>query len=357
MLPLLYCAAHTCESNRIQTMDTVNEIKGKEDDSKRDGVVHSKNNTKDEFILNSTMSNSTPKTAKGKIENENDNGQVSPCFPAISKTEKEKKKLIDYILEIPDIQTKEGQEEINRDDESSKFSSPFDSRVDTAATNITFQKQHENILHRDKSKDVRIDLPGTESEENFSFFSSPCVSKKAKDSHKAPKKRKFEGGRGSVNNKRPLPKAAREVDSMDAINGSDENSDKEEAGLIQTPLPYIIDEKPIYEYMEGEDSVYYDILGKKDRNESLDENERQFLDYIHMNFDQWYEESGRFAKEYDVLTKKVILARLKFDRRIHFLRKSLDTFALNLEKYGEEIHKRSEILKEYCERIVTEVDQ
>ena len=61
-------------------------------------------------------------------------------------------------------------------------------------------------------------------------------------------------------------------------------------------------------------------------------------------------------QKYDALMKRVILARLKFDKRVKFLKDNLDTFALNLEKYGTEVNKRSEILKEYCSKIVDEID-
>lgn len=48
-------------------------------------------------------------------------------------------------------------------------------------------------------------------------------------------------------------------------------------------------------------------------------------------------------------------ARMKFNKRFQLVLDNLDEFAVKLEKSGKEINKRSEMLKEYCSKIVNEI--
>jgi len=88
--------------------------------------------------------------------------------------------------------------------------------------------------------------------------------------------------------------------SMDATNGSDEEAITDK---IIPPPKYNVIDTPVYEYMEGEDAIYYEILGKKDRNEELDNNEKQFFEFVSYGFEQWSEQSLIFTREYNNLMK------------------------------------------------------
>ncbi|TID29520.1 hypothetical protein CANINC_001915 [Pichia inconspicua] len=284
--------------------------------------------------------------------------------------------LMDYMLEVPELNFNE---EALPDNESdcSKFSSPFDSRVDTAGTNLTYMTK--NTTRNEKDPLIKIEEKTTHMEKQSqlrqssdllndcnSFGSSPCIDQKIKlnkkkeqdllDENKLLKKKKLKPS-NLGNNQR---KENVSFDSVDATDGDSELRSQNYGVFDEqrpcTPPNYRIDTKPVYEYMEGEDAIYFDIMGKKDPTEKLDENEKQFFDYVHMNFEQWVEQSERFNHEYKTLMEQVIVARIKFDKRFQYLRENLDEFAINLEKFGSDINKRSEILKEYCNKIVNEIE-
>ena len=297
-------------------------------------------------------------------------------------------KILEFMIDVPELT------DAMHNDDSSKFSSPFNSRVDTAGTNLTFltkgnteaedfksgvdhglkhSHQNDNIvtdLMKEKGNynisrlQFRESSDQGDSGDNLSFISSPCVERKIKqkrkifeDEVKSTKKQKlniFNNSDRKISDSRDDKENS--FNSTNATDGSDEPVPDIAKKRPGTPKKYIVDVKPIYEYMEGEDEIYYEIMGKKSREKELDSNEQQFFEFVHMNFEQWSEQSTSFIKEYDALMKRVILARLRFDKRVKFLKDNLDTFALNLEKYGTEVNKRSEILKEYCSKIVDEID-
>lgn len=307
--------------------------------------------------------------------------------PKLHKNVASNKKILEFMVDVPELT------DAMHNDDSSKFSSPFNSRVDTAGTNLTFPTKgntevdefknglDQGLKHLHQNDNMVADLMKEkgnynisrlqfressdqgDSGDNLSFISSPCVERKIKQKRKifedeveSTKKQKlniFNNSGRKISDSRDDKENS--FNSTNATDGSDEPV-PDTTKRPRTPTKYIVDDKPIYEYMEGEDEIYYEIMGKKSREEELDNNEKQFFEFVHMNFDQWSEQSTSFIKEYDALMKRVILARLKFDKRVKFLKDNLDTFALNLEKYGTEVNKRSEILKEYCSKIVDEID-
>lgn len=358
--------------------------------------------------------NSTLKRKQYKATHNSSNGSSSSCsggdvnnngsvksFKVKEKqrgfkemSNKDKNKMLEFMIDVPEIA-----DAMNNDD-SSKFSSPFNSRVDTAGTNLTFltkghtegddfnnnykgganklkthvnANMNSNVLNPGTSvQNDSTHLPGlqfrdssevVDSGDNLSFLSSPCVERK--------KRKVFENeieGSGAKKQKTNIfnigigkgEKVKDRNDSYDsniATDGSAEASMNDNSDIRPlTPKKYQIDEVPTYEYMEGEDQMYYEIMGKNKETEELDDNEKQFFNFVHMNFEQWSEQSILFVKEYESLMRRVMLARLKFNKRIKFLKNNLDEFALNLEKYGIEINKRGEILKEYCSKIVNEME-
>jgi hypothetical protein len=305
--------------------------------------------------------------------------------PGTLKNILNKKQISEFMVNVPKIEfdEKENNQIDHNDDESSKFSSPFNSRADTVGTNLTFLTKANTDIDISKSINVKpqellssssLKIEGSSdlgNNENISFLSSPCVDRELK------KKRKILSVSGSKNEDEITNKRRNQsknvlnsnndndsFDSHEATDGSLSN-DIEDSEMNfgidmgkrpKTPPKFYPDDKPIYEYMEGEDAIYYEIMGKKDRNEVLDENEKQFSEYVHYDFKQWSEQSQSFVNEYDELLKRVILARIKFNKRFQFLKKNLDEFAINLENHGGEITKKSEILKEYCNKIVTEIE-
>lgn len=313
-------------------------------------------------------------TDKAEIKVKLEKIEPIPASKSKNKEIIEKNKLMDFMLEVPELNI---HEETMPDNESdcSKFSSPFDSRVDTAGTNLTFMTK--STVRNDKVAIVKSEVKNNidvqsqlrESsdllDDSGSFGSSPCVGQKIKLSKKKeqnlfqetkPLKKKHKSS-NSVNDYR------KENISFDSVEATDGDSElrSQEYGVFNeqrpcTPPKYRIDNKPVYEYMEGEDAIYFDIMGKKDITEKLDDNEKQFFDFVHLNFEQWAEQSERFNHEYKKLMEQVIVARIKFDKRFQYLRENLDEFAINLEKFGTDINKRSEILKEYCNKIVNEID-
>lgn len=297
-----------------------------------------------------------------------------------------KNKILDFMIEVPEITT----ENHNRDDDSSRLSSPFNSRVDTAGTNLTFltkggnvenyptkvkqvnasteentesmKKHKNNFVTSINIKDLNDQV---NSDDNISFISSPCADRKAKQ-----KRSIFVGEIDNYKRQKQSEKVDESVENIScnsiiATAGSDESNEIIDQKRPSTPKKYHIDNQPIYEYMEGEEAIYHEIMGKNNEeegeqkntsNEEMTDHEKQFFDFVHMNFEQWSEQNIEFIEEYDKLMKQVILARIKFDKRVKFLKNKLDTFAICLEKYGLEIHKRNEILKEYCNKIVEEIE-
>lgn len=298
-----------------------------------------------------------------------------------------KNKILDFLIKVPKI-TNQNQ---NKDDDSSRFSSPFNSRVDTAGTNLTFLTKGGNVENyqtkakqENTSNEETIDIirkPRTistttvlnikdlneqiNSDDNLSFISSPCVDRKAKQKRGIFVREAGDYKRQKQNDKAEESSENISCNSIIATAGSDESNDIQNQKRPSTPKKYYIDDQPIYEYMEGEEAIYHEIMGKNNEdggeqknisNEEMTDQEKQFFDFVHMNFEQWSEQNIEFVKEYDKLMKQVILARVKFDKRVKFLKNKLDIFAIFLEKYGLEIHKRNEILKEYCNKIVDEIE-
>lgn len=300
---------------------------------------------------------------------------TSSCIKnADNKGTVEKKKMMNFIIDVPELEFKEDNVNDNESD-CSKFSSPFDSRVDTAGTNITFitKSTHQEEKRGLKKLDIRTGL-GNHVIEDFSdltekgssFGSSPCVDQNLKLKRKQElnkQKQHIQTKRKKIKGFDKVNQENKENFSFNSIEATDGDSEtrSQEYGTFDeqrpcTPPQYRINEKPIYEYMEGEDAIYFDIMGKKDVTEKLDNNEKQFFDFVHLNFNQWVKQSELFNHEYKKLMEKVVVARIKFDKRFQYLRKNLDDFALNLEKFGTDINKRSEILKEYCNKIVNEIE-
>ena len=355
--------------------------------NKKPAVLRDKTNVN---LANRVQNNASMEKKSFKDENkdcsfpEKSNKHVTSQHSQTKVERMNKSKIIEFMMEIPEINKSHS----SKDNNVSKFSSPFSNRTDMAGTNLTLQtratkepieEENDILSGKSTSKFVRFgDLKdesgsnlsslklreSSEGDENSSFLSSPCVERKLKQ------KRTREGNECGTDQelirKMRLKKARLELssnehegndninfNSMDATNGSDEEviTDK-----IIPPPKYKVIDTPVYEYMEGEDAIYYEILGKKDRNEELDNNEKQFFEFVSYGFEQWSEQSLIFTREYNNLMKKVILARIKFDRRVKYLKDNLDIFALDLEKQGEEINKRSDILKEYCEKIVQEIE-
>lgn len=352
-------------------------------------VIKQEHKDSESKVRQKCNSSSGSNVANSTEEHEHIKQQKSKYHKSVASNNK----ILDFMIDVPELT------DAMHNDDSSKFSSPFNSRVDTAGTNLTFLTKGNTEIDDDKFKNgfdhnvkqvhhmegsmnhliadmlkdksnynisrlqFRESSDQGDSGDSLSFISSPCVERKIKQKRKifeedieASKKQKlniFNNSNREI--KESIDDKETSFNSTNATDGSDEPI-PESGKRPGTPPKYQVDNKPIYEYMEGEDEIYYEIMGKKSRDEELDSNEKQFFEFVHMNFEQWSEQSISFIREYDTLMKRVILARLKFDKRVKFLKDNLDTFALNLEKYGTEINKRSEILKEYCSKIVDEID-
>lgn len=352
---------------------------------KKADIINGNNNNSCQATNSSSSDYEPPSRVKKMRQNNALNNNISSTD-----------KILEFMVQVPKLT-----DGVHNDD-SSKFSSPFNSRVDTAGTNLTFLTKAGNTEaddyrfksngnnnkekvtltnsqlnneYEDNSNDFTLKTkhfpPGlkfrdsseqADSGDNLSFISSPCAERKIKQKRKkifevdtdSMKKQKVE----NVTTNDETNNENISLISNNATDGSEETplSRSNLTKRPSTPKKYCVDDKPIYEYMEGEDVIYHEIMGKKNNTEEFDDNEKQFFDFVHLNFDQWCEKSIEFNKEYENLMKKVILARMKFDKRVKFLKNNLDTFALNLEKYGTEINKRSEILKEYCSKIVDEIE-
>lgn len=383
--------------------------------AKHNNPIKPKNKSIPSGASSSNISNISNPSIKIQVKKE-------PGLPN-SNADSIKEKLSEFMVDIPDLDLKKKSDEKEREsdhhyqhanhvenddqeDLSSKFSSPFNSRVDTAGTNLTFltkgtnadisnknliskkimsnhrnnvinNKQIHSLSSSEPTELLKIrDSSEMSNDENSNLLSSsPCINRKFKQNANDPKnsnsKRKIDDQtllksfkKSKSKNMDESNKENESFNSTDANDGSlnDEEFEDEEDGRNgrpKTPIKFKPDSKPIFEYMEGEDLIYYDIMGKnKNNNENLelDENEKQFFEYVHYNFDQWKEQNEIFISEYNKLMQNVINARVKFNKRFQFLRKNLDEFAINLENHSDKISKKSEILKEYCNKIVTEID-
>lgn len=346
--------------------------------------------TSNEMSTNGLKSSSTPNKVEVKRETGVDITTPRDDVQDNYKNELVEGKSLESMNEIQGPEIEGGKENENGED-SSKSSSPFNSRVDTAGTNLTFltkanpefeqpqsnvngnsaNELYKKLLFFNCSDEELKNLTKPDLEEfgdsgterTASVVSSPCIERTRKKTTEREKGEKLKRRKLEIfNHDDKEHDYHSSFDSVAANNGSagfydqDEKEDSFEIPEPKIPLKYYIDGKPIYEHMEGEEAFYYDIIGKKNKEEKVDDNEKQFLEFVHLNFDQWREQNEAMVKEYDRLMKKVIVARLKFDRRVQFLKKNIDSFALHLEKYGEEIGKRSDILKEYCSKIVSEME-
>ena len=317
-------------------------------------------------VNNNNINNGKDKKSlvkKGNVEErEKEKESKSDGSNSIKLKSNDKNKILEFMMEIPEINNYE----INQKTKTSvNISSPFN---DLDIKGSLKEKGNKKIIDKEKKLKENTSLQlRYSSDENSSFLSSPCVERNLK------LKRDREGN--DCRNDKELVKKIKlstekdeidrdvSVNSMEATNGSNEEEEEiddlnvdNENKRPQTPIKYIINDKPIYEYMKGEENDYYDIIGKKDKTEELDDNEKQFFEFVHYNFNQWSEQPENFAKEYKELMDELIIARIKYDKRIKLLRDNLDGFALNLEEFSNELNKRSKILKEYCEKIVEEIE-
>lgn len=254
-----------------------------------------------------------------------------------------------YMIDVPDLKN------LRNSQDNDKFSSPLKVKIESDKTvNLLKLKMGIEETNEELSE---LDL---NCDSNNSFLSSPCIDRKINEKRNRSNNSIYQDNfkKLKINKDTEMANESQDnsFDSIEAMNGSDEIFDDKYLKKLETPKKYIVDKIPVFEYMEGEDEFYNKVMGKTTINEEFDENEKQFLNFVHMNFEQWSEQHIKFTKEYDNLMKKVILARKKFDKRVQFLKKHIDSFALDLEKHGDKINERSKILKDYCNKIVEEID-
>lgn len=186
---------------------------------------------------------------------------------------------------------------------------------------------------------------------------SPTLNRKRSiiDLDEASKRQKIVNMFNKVKNKMSSIDSEGSMNSNIGVNGG---SDFEVTATATEMGKYQIVNQPVYDPIEDEsESTYLELIGKTN-NEcevELNPNEKEFLEDARLKFDEWIEKGEEINREHLRLTHNAILARMKFNKRFQLVLDNLDEFAVKLEKSGKEINKRSEMLKEYCSKIVNEI--
>lgn len=150
----------------------------------------------------------------------------------------------------------------------------------------------------------------------------------------------------------------RKLGSSDIANSSMQSNVSVDCDSAPLPGKYPTTRIPVYEPLEENvepETTYWNLIGKEGPCGEANPNESEFIRDAKLTFDEWIQKGSEFEKEQQDLNEKAIIARMKFDKRFQFILDNLDEFAMKLEKCGEEINKRSEILKEYCSKIVDQI--
>ncbi|GMM29135.1 hypothetical protein DAMA08_018510 [Martiniozyma asiatica (nom. inval.)] len=269
---------------------------------------------------------------------------------------------------------------------SSGVSTPFTFGAETAGTHMSNAEQIQDFA---TSKEMTgIDVGNISSFNYAGFDSSPCVNRKKKIELQLEFSAAQEELKLGLESKSSAPisvsaalhklKRTNNVlipttDQIENVTGNtvmatigsddylDANRDFEHTKPMTPPDKYVKCNLPIFEKLssdeeeEKNEGKAIDVT-KYNVHEKMSAIKNGFSSYNKLKFEEWCEKSSEFMKEYEMLHHKVLMARKKFDTRFQYLISNLDDFALQLEQCGVEIKKRSEILKEYCSKIVKEIE-
>lgn len=288
-----------------------------------------------------------------------------------------------FYVPVPTRPEKRGVKNVPSSVASSSFT--IQQRIETAGTNFSNMSTSRDATGGDTTKlmshinstdgfnlegngnlllglgDISMDAQygSDDDEEEEEGEESPTLNRKRPtplDLDEVSKKQKIVSLFNEVKNRISIIGSDESMNSNIGVDGGSDYENMPEKVASAAVGKYQVINKPVFEAIDGEnESTYLGLIGKTNGAVELNNNEWKFLEDSKLKFDEWIEKGETINREHLQLTHKAVMARMKFDKRFQLILDNLDDFAIKLEKCGDEINKRSEMLKEYCSKIINEI--